>query len=194
VTYPQTTKNTMLDALTFTLASLHTAFPGTTGANEVTGGAPAYAKKAITINASSGGSRALNAGVTFDVPATTVRWIGFWNAGTFLACAPNGGGTPRNFMAIPSTDLIYSASHGYSDGNKIVFFNGTAPTGLTEGTVYFARDTATDTLKVAATAGGVAIDLTGPSSFGCVMCGITEDVYGSQGTHTLSTASVGIPD
>lgn len=194
MTYPTATKNTMLDALTFTLASLHTAFPGTTGTNEVTGGAPAYAQKSITINAASGGSRALNAGVTFDVPATTVRWVGFWNAGAFLACAPNGGGTPKNFMAVPSTDLIYSASHGYSDTNKIVFFNGTPPTGLTEGTVYFVRDAATDTFKVAATSGGAAIDLTGSASFGCVVCGITEDVYGSQGTHTLSTASVGIPD
>lgn len=190
--YPSATLDTMLNALTFTLASLHTAFPGTTGLNEVTGGAPAYAKKAITINASSGGSRALNAGVTFDVPATTVRWVGFWNAGTFLGSAPNGGGTPRNFMAL-TTDLVYSAAHGYADGTKIVFFNGTPPAPLVEGTVYFTRDGATDTFKVAATLGGAAIDLTAASSFGCVVCGITEDVYAVQGTHTLSTASIGIP-
>lgn len=193
MTYPASTTNAMLDALTFTLASLHTAFPGSTGTNEVSGGAPAYAKKAITVNASSGGSRALNASVAFDVPATTVRWVGFWNGATFLGAAPNGGGTPRNFMAISSTDVVYSASHGYSDTNKIVFYNGTPPTGLTEGTVYFVRDSTTDTFKVAATAGGVAIDLTAAASFGAVVCGITEDVYAVQGTHTLSTASIGIP-
>lgn len=193
MTFPAATLNTMLDALTFTHASLHTAFPGSTGANEVTGGAPAYAKKAIVMNASSGGSRALNAAVVFDVPATTVRWVGYWNGATFLDCAPNGGGTPKNFIAIPSTDLIYSPSHGYADTTKIVFYNGTPPTGLTEGTVVFVRDSTTDTFKVAATSGGVATDLTGGASFQCVVCGITEDVFAVQGTHTLSTTTQTIP-
>jgi len=189
-----TTKNNMLGGQAFTLASLHSGFPGSTGANEVTGGAPAYAQKAITINAASGGQRALNASVTFDVPATTVRWVGFWNVAVFVACAPNGGATPKNFMSIASTDTVYSAAHGWSDTQKIVFFNGTPPGGLTEGTVYFVRDAATDSFKVAATSGGVAIDLTSASSFGCVVSAITEDVYASQGTHTLATSTFVIPD
>lgn len=194
MTIPAATKATMLDALTFTHASLHTAFPGTTGANEVTGGAPAYAPKAITINAASGGSRSLNAAVTFDVPACTVKWASFWNSGTFLACAPNGGATPKNFMAIPSSDTIYCAGHGYSDTQKITFFGGTPPGGLTEGATYYVRDSAPDTFKVAASSGGSAIDLTAASSFGCVVAAITEDEYASQGTHQLATASVAIPD
>jgi hypothetical protein len=194
MTLPVTTKNAMLDGQAYDNASLHTAFPGTTGANEVTGGAPAYARKAITVNAASGGSRQLNAAVTFDVPATTVKWIGYWSAGVFVCTAPNGGATPKNFMAIPSTDTVYSTAHGFTDGTKIVFFNGTPPGGLTEGTTYFTRDGATDTFKVAATLGGAAIDLTTASSFGCVVCAITEDVYASQGTHQLSTTTVTIPD
>jgi hypothetical protein len=97
-------------------------------------------------------------------------------------------------MAIPSTDTVYSASHGWSDTQKIVFFNGTPPGGLTEGTTYFVRDSATDTFKVAATAGGAAIDLTSASSFGCIVCAITEDVYAVQGTHQLASATVAIPD
>lgn len=194
MTLPVGTKNSMLDGQAITLASAHTGFPGSTGANEVTGGAPAYAQKAVTINAASGGQRALNAAVTFDVPACTVKWVGFWNGATYVGCAPNGGATPKNFMAIASTDLIYSASHGYSDTNTIVFFNGTAPTGLTEGTTYYVRDATTDTFKVAATAGGAAINLTGASSFGCVVCAITEDVYAVQGTHQLATATFAIPD
>lgn len=193
MTFPTATLNTMLDAITFTLASLHTAFPGSTGANEVTGGAPAYAKKTIVMNASSGGSRALNASVVFDVPATFVRWVGYWNGATFLDCAPNGGGTPKNFVVVPSTDIVYSTAHGYADTTKIVFYNGTPPTGLTEGTVYFVRDATTDSFKVAATSGGVAIDLTGAASFQCVVCGITEDQYFAQGTHTLSTTTQAIP-
>jgi hypothetical protein len=194
MTLPVGTKNAMLDGQAITHASAHTAFPGSTGANEVTGGAPAYARMAVTVNAASGGSRALNAAVTFDVPACTVKWIGFWNSGTFVGCAPNGGATPKNFMAVASTDLVYSSGHGWSDTQKIAFFNGTPPGGLTEGTTYFVRDATTDTFKVAATSGGAAIDLSSASSFGCVVAAITEDEYAVQGTHQLATATVAIPD
>lgn len=190
---PTTTKNNMLDGQTINSASLHTSFPGSTGANEVTGGS--YARKAITMAAASGGQRLLSAGVTFDIPAvTTVKWIGYWNTSTFVATAPNGGATPKNFVAIISTDLIYCPSHGYSDTQKVVFFNGTPATGLTEGNTYFVRDATTDTFKVATTSGGSAIDLTGPSSFGCVVCAITEDEYVLAGTHDLTTTSFSIPD
>jgi hypothetical protein len=191
---PIQTKNNMLDGQTINTASLHTGFPGTTGANEVTGGAPAYARKAITVAAASGGSRSHSVGVVFDVPASTVKWIGYWNSATFVCCAPNGGATPKNFMAIASSDTIYAAGHGYADTQKIVFFNGTPPSGLTEGTTYFVRDAATDTFKVAATSGGAAIDLTSAASFGCVVCAITEDVYAVQGTHDLSASTFTIPD
>jgi hypothetical protein len=194
MTFPTATKNAMLDGQTINKASLHTGFPGTTGANLVSGGSPAYADKTIVMNAASGGSRLLNAGVTFDVPACTVKWVGYWNTATFVACAPNGGATPKNFMAVPSTDLIAATGHGYSDTQKIVFFDGTPPGGLTEGVTYFVRDSATDTFKVAATSGGAAIDLTSASSFGCVVCAITETVYGSQDTHALTSTTFTVPD
>lgn len=193
MTVPTATKNAWLNGQAFDFASLHTAYPGTTGANEVAGGAPAYARKAIVVNAAAGGSRLLNAAVTFDVPACTVKWIGFWNAGVFVDAVPNGGATPKNFMAQPSTDLIYATGHGFADTQKIVFF-GVPPTGLTEGTTYFVRDSTTDTFKVAATAGGVAIDLTAASSFGCVLVAITETVYPAQDTHQLTAATVTVPD
>lgn len=191
MTFPTATKDAALNAVTFTLASLHTGFPGTTGANEVSGGG--YAKKAITVNASSGGTRLLNAGVTFDVPACTVKWIGFWNGATFLFGVPNGGATPKNFIPVPSTDLIYATGHGYIDTQKIAFF-GSPPGGLTEGTTYFVRDSATDTFKVAATSGGVAIDLTSASSAGGWVIGITETVYAGVDTHALTAFSFVWPD
>lgn len=194
MTIPSTTKNNLLNGQTFTLASLHTAFPGTTGANEVAGGAPAYAQKAITINAASGGQRLLNAGVTFDVPACTVKWVGFYNVGVFIGCAPNGGATPFNFMAVPSSDTVYAVAHGQSNGQKIAFFNGTPPAPLVEGTTYFVVSAATDTFQVAATLAGAAIDLTAAATFGCVVSAITEDVYAAQGTHSLTAATVAIPD
>src|ERR1700738_1920908 len=86
-----TAKNTMLNALNIDTASLHTAFPGLTGANEVSGGSPAYARMAASFAAAAGGSRALSAAVTFNVPATTVRWFGFWSSGAFVGYAANGG-------------------------------------------------------------------------------------------------------
>jgi hypothetical protein len=183
----------MLNALAPDTLSLHTAFPGLTGASEVTGGAPAYVRKAVTFGAAAGASRVTSAAATFDVPAgTTVRWVGLWAGGTYLGTGPNGG-TPREFVAIASTDTIYSPAHGYSDTQKIVFYNGTVPGGFTEGVVVFVRDSTTDTFKVAASAGGAAIDITTSGSTDCILSSITEDVYAAQNTHSISAASVGLP-
>lgn len=79
--YSTAGKNVMLDQLgtVAVYASLHTADPGTTGVNEVTGGSPAYARKSITWNAASGSKTASNAPV-FDVPAGTVAFYGLWSA------------------------------------------------------------------------------------------------------------------
>lgn len=82
-------KNVALDAVAAVAvyASLHTADPGTTGTSEVSGGSPAYARKAITWNAASGGNLDNNANPVFDVPAgTTITHFGLWSAssgGTF---------------------------------------------------------------------------------------------------------------
>lgn len=87
-----------LDTLA-THASLHTADPGTTGASEVTGGSPAYARKAITWAASSGGSKTLSATVTFDVPAsTTITHCGTWSA--------SSGGTFRGGGALSASEVF----------------------------------------------------------------------------------------
>lgn len=61
--------------------SLHTATPGTTGANEATGGTPAYARKQTTWGAAASGS-AVGSQVTFDVPAGTYTHFGVWSAAT----------------------------------------------------------------------------------------------------------------
>jgi len=64
----------------------HTGDPG--GANsassEVTGGSPAYARKAVAWNASSSGAATQNGDVVIDIPAsTTVTYVSLWNtAGT----------------------------------------------------------------------------------------------------------------
>lgn len=183
-------KNTMLNALTIDTASLHTAFPGLTGANEVSGGSPAYARKAVSFAAAAGGSRALSAAVTFDVPATTVRWFGFWSSGTYVGYAANGG-TQLLFQIDVTNNLVRSTAHGLTNGTKIVFFNATVPTPLVEGTVYFVISATADTFQVAATSGGAAIVLTGAGS-GDALSTIIEDVYAAQGSHTLSADSYGL--
>lgn len=73
-------------------ASLHTANPNPSGGNEVTGGSPAYARKAITWNTPNAGNLDSSNAPVFDIPAgTTVTHFGLWSAatgGTFYGGEP----------------------------------------------------------------------------------------------------------
>ena len=84
-------KNLMLDALAPEYVSLHNGDPGDNGANEISGGSPAYARKSITWSAASGGAKDSSNQPVFDVPASTsVKYVGFWSAitsGTFKGAA-----------------------------------------------------------------------------------------------------------
>ena len=86
--YDTTARNVGVDAIAAacTRLALHTGDPGgaNSASNEVTGGSPAYARKAAAWNAAASGIATLNGDVTFDVPAsTTVSWVSYWNtAGT----------------------------------------------------------------------------------------------------------------
>jgi hypothetical protein len=100
-------RNAAVDAITAIsgFASLHTADPGTTGASEVSGGSPAYARKAISWNAASSGSAATTATVTFDIPtSTTVSYYGLWSA--------SSGGTFRGGGSLPFTK-VYNVQGTY---------------------------------------------------------------------------------
>ena len=71
--------------------SLHTADPGTTGASEVSGGSPAYARKQTTWTGGASDGVVAGSEVTIDVPAGTYGHFGLWTAstgGTFI-----GGGS-----------------------------------------------------------------------------------------------------
>lgn len=62
-----------------------------------------------------------------------------------------------------ATDVVDCPAHGYSDTDRVIVtaeFGGALPTGLTANTIYYVRDAATNTFKLAATSGGSAIDLT----------------------------------
>lgn len=83
--------NAAVDAATALLVygSVHSADPSTSGATELTGGSPAYARKALTWDPASGKVGAVTGGnlPVFDIPAgSTAAYLGFWSAvsaGTF---------------------------------------------------------------------------------------------------------------
>src|SRR5690242_17828282 len=83
-----TQKNTLATAYggAATFGALYTTAPGASAGTEVTGGSPAYARKALSWGAASNG--VITATATFDVPAgTTVVGAGVHTAvtaGTYL--------------------------------------------------------------------------------------------------------------
>ena len=102
----------LLDSLgaQYGFAAAYTADPGATGvANEVTGGSPAYARKAITWAAATAATPSVLALVAtfpvFDIPAgTTVAFIGLWT----LASGGTYGGT------WDVTDEVFAGQGTYS--------------------------------------------------------------------------------
>lgn len=163
-------KNTILAAFDATHIGLHTAYPGDSGASETSGGSPAYARKAATWAAASGGERALSASVTgFDVAAgVTIKWATAWTAltsGSARANSPIGTTLHGVGTVQASDDLIRSDAHGLVASRRVVFYpaEGEAlPTGITEGTDYFvlASGLTADVFSISATDGGSAINFT----------------------------------
>lgn len=80
-----------------THASLHTGNPGTTGANEATGGG--YARKALTWTEGASDGSTAAAQVEFDVAAGTYTHVALWTAPT--------EGTLVDVFDIP-TDIVMS--------------------------------------------------------------------------------------
>lgn len=76
--------------------SVHTASPGGTGANEATGGSPAYARIATTWGSASA-SAISGSQVTINLAAGTYTFAGLWTAAT--------SGTFIDQVAISSTTL-----------------------------------------------------------------------------------------
>jgi hypothetical protein len=85
--------------------SLHDGDPSTSGANELTGGSPAYARKSVTWNSASSGQATSSNQPVFDVGAgKTVAYVGFWSA--------SSGGTFYGYAAVTSES--YSAQGTYT--------------------------------------------------------------------------------
>lgn len=75
-----------------------------------------------------------------------------------------GGGVDKAFTVAASTDSLTSTAHGYSNGDAVLLTAKTNGAPLVLGTVYYVRDVTTNTFKLAATAGGAAIDITSDGS------------------------------
>jgi hypothetical protein len=93
--------NAAVDAATALLVygSIHSADPSTSGVNELTGGSPAYARKALVWSAASGKVGAVTGGnlPVFDIPAgSTAAYMGFWSAVS--------GGTFRGSQVLSSSE------------------------------------------------------------------------------------------
>ncbi|MEE9415752.1 MAG: hypothetical protein V3V01_10745, partial [Acidimicrobiales bacterium] len=131
-------KNLMLDALTgtnptapITHASLHSGYPGDTGASEITGGAPAYARKVITFAAAAAGAKDSSVAPVFDVPAaTTIFWLGYWSAitaGTYRGSAPLGS-TGFVAMYVADDDIagdnFEAEAHGLAVDDRVILEGG----------------------------------------------------------------------
>lgn len=176
--------------------------PGT-GTNyagtEATGGSPAYARKAVTWAAATGGQKSNSAPLTFDVPAGTFAFLLFFNADTgntnnYLGYAPINGST-KGFGTVDSAgvtaDAIQSAGHGLSNGDRVQLFGVFAeslPAGLTEGTVYFVVSAATDTFKVSETLGGSSVGITGQGEL--YFQKAVPETFGSQGQITVAAGAL----
>lgn len=67
----------------------------------------------------------------------------------------------QTMTASSATGFITTGSaHGWTDGMRVILWNGTPPSPLVNGTIYYIRDVTSTTFKVAATLGGSAITLT----------------------------------
>lgn len=200
--FTTTEKNAILDARSgsWVAASLHSADPSTTGANELTGGSPAYARKAITWGSGSGGQVvSVTTAQVFDVPAgSTVAFIGIWSAtsaGTFRGSMPAGAAlnTPLVFTGAASTDVLTAPGSAFTNGQQVMVIDtdGSAlPTGLAEATTYYVVNASGATFKLSSTSGGSAIDLTADGAGHVTLA--QNEVFGAQGTYTIAIGSLAV--
>jgi hypothetical protein len=174
-------KNAALNLLIGKHLSLHTAWPGNSGANEAAGVAR------ILLDTEWGtpsGSLASDESITFpNVPAGDYFYLGLWDAssgGSFYTALPLNDvafGFKLGVCIDVATDRIVSPAHGLVTGDRVAFFTekGQAlPGGITEGSVYYVVNPTTDDFQVSLTNGGAAVNITakGQGSF-CKMVPIS---------------------
>lgn len=174
-----------------THASLHSGVPDASGSTELTGGSPAYARKAVTWSFPYAGAMDIASPVTFDVPAGQSAFIGLWTAsvaGTFLGYAPVNGGSLRGCaFAHAVSDDFYAEAHGLVVGDRVVLSPlpgmelplGAGPL------LYYVIATTSTTFQLSTSVAGSPIALTADGPVMWQRAAI--DVFSSQGTVVVST-------
>lgn len=191
--YVDASKNLMLDQLAANavFVSLHTAFPGLTGADEVSGGS--YARHAITWNTASAGNLDSSNTPVIPVPAgATVEWIGYFSLvtiGVYYGYSPLNA-APFFYTVDTTGDTIDKVAHGLVNDNQVVFYGGSVPGGLVEGTIFFVVNATSNDFQVAATQGGSAIVLTSTGDFNTRASIIVPETFAAAGNLTISDADL----
>lgn len=154
--------------------ALHTADPAETGkqnANEA-----AYTNYVRVAVARSGagwtvsGNNVVNA-ATVSFPqcgatgATITHWsVGYESSGaTKILFRGPLGSQPAELFTAATNDNITIPGHTLAVDDRIVFMpipNDTFPTGITEGTIYWVKTSATDVITISTTQGGTVVDIT----------------------------------
>ncbi len=176
-------------------ASLHTAFPAGTGANEVTGGT--YARVAISWNAAASRNLDSTATVTFNVPgSTTVIWSGYFDTTPspdafqgYLPLKQASDWGPRSYQVDITANTILLELAGPANDDRVVFYNGAPPTGITEGDVNFVVGVTAgtpDTFQVSLTQGGAAIVLTAEGADDTVVSQVRPETFAADGQYQLT--------
>lgn len=191
------TINTALDDIGTRLdqASLHTAFPGSTGASEVSGGT--YARVAIAWNTAASRNLDSTATVTFNVPSgNTVIWSGYYDTvpspDAFMGYLPlkqSGDWGPRSYQVDITANTILLELAGPANDDRVVFFNGAPPTGITEGDANWVVGVTAgtpDTFQVSLTQGGAAIDLTAEGPDDTQVSQVRPETFAADGQYQLT--------
>jgi hypothetical protein len=167
-------------------------------ATEMSGGSPAFARKAITWAAAATGQKASNAAVTFDMPPSSTGV----NAAYFVSLrSAVTAGTDYGFFALgnqavkeatfdATADAFTSHAHGYANGDEVALYAnaGTVPTGYTANTVYYVVGVTTDTFQLSATVGGAAVN--GTTNADVFVQKAIPESFGGQGQLTLPSGGV----
>jgi hypothetical protein len=187
-------RNLIVDAISASVTHIGLADASGT---EITGGTPAYARKAITETAGAAGIADNNAALIFDVPASTVCFFLLTtavSAGTTHAILPVQGATPqlpKPATFLQATDVFTCVAHGWANGTRIVLSDaatGGLAAGFDENTIYFVVTSATDSFQLSLTSGGAAI--TSAASMNCFATLCVPEVFAAQGTYTFATGAL----
>lgn len=165
---------------------------------ELTGGSPAYARKAVTWAALGGTGISDNtAQYDFDVggtsgtPVTVGRVLlrGALSGGTDYGWYPVGGMSPFVVTADAATDTFTNYAHGLVNNNQVYFepvSGGSLPTGLTQGTAYLVSNASTNAFQVLSGLSTLNVTLSGE----CFVQQVIPEVFNSQGQYSFAAGDV----